>query len=143
MLRAFAAAWLLLCGWSASAGHLPTIAVTPPLVLRLEGRFTEDREHARARGADAVSVRRGDGERWFSAEKARTVGGDQTLDGRSVLAMLAPIHPNLIAVGSAALRDRLAAAPAGLPVALEGLVNRGSRTFLLRDVVVGTAPPNP
>jgi hypothetical protein len=139
MLRVLAAASILLGAWSASAGPLPTIAVHPPLVLRLEGRFAQDREQARARGADAVSLRVGDRERWFSAEKARTVGPDQTLDGRSVLAMLAPIHPNLIAVGSPDLRDRLAAAPAGTPVELEGLVNRGSRTFLLRDVTVG--PP--
>ena len=110
-------------------------------MLRLEGRFVEDREHAGVHGADAVSVRVGNVERWFSAEKARTVGGDQPLDGRSVLAMLAPIHPNLIAVGSPDLRDRLAAAPAGTAVELEGLVNRGSRTFLLRNVTVGTAPP--
>jgi hypothetical protein len=143
MLRAFAAAVVLLCAGSSRAHQPPGIAVNPPLVLRLEGRFAEDRARAHARGADAVSVRVGGAERWFSAEKARTVGGDQALDGRSVLAMLAPIHPNLIAVGSRDLRERLAAAPAGTPVAVEGLVNRGSHTFLLRDVTVGTSPAQP
>jgi hypothetical protein len=110
-----------------------------PIILRLEGHFAPDREHARTEGADAVLVRVDDVERWFAAVRSRTLG-DHPLDGRNVLAALAPFGSELTAVGATELRRRLHEAPIDTPVALEGLVDRGSRTLLLRDVVVG-APP--
>jgi len=116
----------------------PSVDVGPPLLLRLEGSFAPDREGATAGGADAVSMKVGDRQRWFSAVTARTVGGDHALSGRAVLNLLAPLQPNLIVVGTDELRRRLEDAPDGTSVVVEGLVNRGSRMFLLREVAVGT-----
>jgi hypothetical protein len=112
-----------------------------PIILRLAGHFAPDREQAGASGTDVVLLRIDDVERWFAAVRARTLG-DHPLDGRDVLATLAPVRPNLTAVGSAELRRRLRDAPVGVPVEVEGLVNRGSRTYLLRDVVVDAPPPS-
>jgi len=115
------------------------LGIRQPVVLRLEGHFTATRNDARTQGTDAVSIRLGDNERWFAVDTARTVGGDPPVSGRAVLGMLAPLQPTLLAVGDAALRRRLEEAPIGTAVRLEGLVDRGSRTYLLREVVV--APP--
>ena len=115
--------------------------VPQPLLLRLEGHFAADRAAARV-GADPVSMRV-DGEmRWFAVTLARTFGGDQPLSGRDVLNAIAPIEPNLIAVGSADLRHALAGATDGTPLTIEGLVDRGSRSYLLRKVTLPT-PPDP
>jgi hypothetical protein len=130
---------LLACATGAIARDLPMVDVAPPLLLRLEGRFVADREQAAER-ADAVSLRIGDRDRWFAATSARTIGGDHPLSGRAVLNLLAPLEPHLIVVGDAELRERLqSAVEAGAGVVVEGLLNRGSRTYLLRDVTL--APP--
>jgi hypothetical protein len=119
----------------AAAADWPGFPVPRPLVLRLSGHFAHDRAAARAEGADAVSMRL-DGEvRWFASERARTLG-DYPLDGRDVLALVAPMYPNLVLVGPKALRERLLDATIGEAVELEGLLDRGSRVLLLRDVRV-------
>jgi hypothetical protein len=141
MRRALAAAALLVAA-ATSDGREPMLPdIGPPLILRMEGRFAADRQHAADR-ADAVSIQVGERERWLAATKVRTVGADHTLSGRAVLNMLAPYEPNLLAVGREDLRLALTTAPEGAPVTVEGLLNRGSRTFLLREVVIGT-PPSP
>jgi hypothetical protein len=57
-----------------------------------------------------------------------------------VLNLLAPLQPNLLAVGQEDLRLALETASEGSPVTVEGLISRGSRMFLLREVVIGMAP---
>jgi hypothetical protein len=132
---------VLACG-TAMAERFPSETVVRlPLVLRLQGIFAVDREHARAYGADAVSMRIGDDRRWFSAIETRTVGGDPAVSGRTVLNALAPYDPNLLVLGPDDLRARLAAIPPGIPVRVEGLVDRAARTYLLREVIVGNAAP--
>ena len=64
----------------------------------------------------------------------RTVGGDQVLNGQDVLAAVAPFAPNLFVVGPDDLLARLRDAPPGTAVRVEGIVNRGSRTYFLRRV---------
>jgi hypothetical protein len=137
MRRALAIAVLLGVGGASVAREPPLTDTGPPLILRLEGRFAADRQHA-AQRADAVSIRVGDRERWFAATTARTVGGDQPLSGRAVLNALAPFQPNLLAFGREDLRLALETASEGTPVTVEGVVSTGSRTFLLREVVIGT-----
>ena len=140
MRRAIAIAVLLVAAGASLARQPPLIDAGPPLILRLEGRFAADREHASDR-ADAVSIRVGERERWFAATKARTVGGDQAISGRAVLNSLAPFQPNLLALGREDLRLALETASEGSPVTFEGLVDTSARTMLLREVVVGTPPP--
>jgi hypothetical protein len=128
---------------TAVASDFPGFGIERPLVLELQGFFAADRGAAQARGADALVMRVGDDDRWFSAVRARTIGGDQALDGRDVIAMLAPTRPNLIARGARELRDRLASAAVGEPVDVEGLVDRSSHSYLLRIVHVGNEQPPP
>jgi hypothetical protein len=108
-----------------------------PLVLQLTGRFVPDRVHARAGGADALMIRVADRNRWFAAVLARTTG-DAPVSGRTVLDALAPIEPNLIARGPEDLANRLGDARDGATVRMEGIVDRGSRTYLLRTVEIQT-----
>jgi hypothetical protein len=131
---------LLVAASAVVAREPPSVVVSPPLVIRFEGSFARDRNEAAAKGADAVSMRIGGRDRWFSAMRTRTVGADQTRNGRDVLAALAPLQPNLIVTGDEDLRRRLEEAEVGTPIEVEGLVS-GSRTFLLRDVVVRPPPP--
>jgi len=109
--------------------------------LQLDGAFAPDRQSARAGGADAVLVRVAGTERWFGAVRARTVGNDPTLFGRDVLAAVAPVQPNLIALGPDALTQRLAGAADGAAIHMEGIVDIGARTYLLRHVKLADAPP--
>jgi len=122
------------------ASDLPRLNVGPPLQLRLEGSFAPDREHAVARGLDAVRMSLAGRDRWFAARVARTVGGDQPRSGRDVLNALAPFQTSLHVVGSADLVRRIDDAPDGLAVTVEGLVDIESRSYLLRTVVTGSTP---
>ena len=125
---------------AAFAREPPSLNLSPPVVLRLEGHFANDRTEAAANGADPVSMRIGDRDRWFSTVRVRTVGSDQPRTGRDILATLAPVQPNLIVVGAEELRQRLDEADVGAPIEVEGLLS-GSRTLLLR--AVGVQPPMP
>jgi hypothetical protein len=119
-----------------AAAREPDLVLPKPIILRLLGHFAPDRERAQAEGVDAVMIAVDDVQRWFAVDRARTIG-DHALDGRDVLALLAPTTPNLIAVGADDLRRRLRDAPPGTPVEIEGLVERGSHTYLLRRATVG------
>ena len=127
---------------AARAGDLPRLNVGPPLLLRLEGSFAPDRAHAVATGPDAVRMSIAGHDRWFSARVARTVGGDQPVSGRAVLNALAPYQTSMRVVGSADLVRRFDDAPDGAPMSVEGLVDIGSRYYLLRSVVIGSTPPS-
>jgi len=140
MYRAIALGLLFVTASAGVAREPPSVDVRPPLVIRLEGHFASDRTEAAANGADAVSMRVRDRDRWFSAVRVRTVGSDQTRSGRDILADLAPLQPNLIVVGAEDLVRRLDGARVGTPVVVEGLLS-GSRTLLLRDVVVQPQKP--
>jgi len=128
----------------ASAQHPPTVTVHRSTLLQLDGAFVESREAARRRSGEGVSMGFGKTVRWFAVDEARTVGGDPTPSGRDVLNALAPLQPNLLILGPPALREQLSAIPDGTRVRLEGLVDRGARTCLLREVkVAGDAPATP
>lgn len=83
----------------------------PPLVLRLEGVIHSDAAAGKAAGFDVASI----------------------------LAALRPFRPNLFVPGPPALIGALRNAPDGASVRLEGLVDRGTRTYYLREAHV--TPP--
>jgi hypothetical protein len=121
-------------------GPLPNVG--PPLLLRLEGVFERPGAPAVEGAFTVVTVGftgRGDVRR-LAVLRARTVGGDHPLDGKDVLALVAPFTPNFLVTGPAAMTDRVRDAPAGSRIVVEGLVSRGSRTYYLRDVSVDPPP---
>jgi hypothetical protein len=115
----------------------------PPLILHLEGVLAPTEVEARTAGFATVALdllgREGGPTRWLGVTEARTVTLDHSLDGKNVLAIIAPVKPNLLVTGPAAMVAELRDAPAASVVAVEGLVSRGSRTCYLRNVTV--APP--
>jgi len=135
-------ALLLLVAVTIARADTPPGAPRQPIILRLEGHFTADRATARVEGVDAIEIRVGDVERWFAVDSARNMNAMGTVSGRAVLAALAPMQPTLTAVGDARLRQRLSDSPAGAAIRVEGLVDRGSRTYLLREVA-DAMPPKP
>ena len=134
---------LVLAPWMAAAQSPPprAPAIGPPLLLRLEGVLADRKSAARAAGFDAVSIgfQRSDARRWLGVTKARTVGGDNPLDGKDVIALVAPFDPNFLVAGPDELVKRIRDAPAGTALRIEGLVERGSRIFQVRTV----ESPNP
>ena len=110
----------------------------PPLLLKLEGVIQPTRAAAAHTGFTVTSLAFAgaptDAQRWLGVTKARTVGGDQPLDGKDVLALVAPFTPNFLVVGPKELVVQLRDVPPGTAVRIEGLVNRGSRTYFLRRV---------
>jgi hypothetical protein len=117
-------------------GQGPSPNVGPPLILRLDGSIADTREGAAGKGFATVSLAfsRGETRRWLAVKDARTIGGDNYLDGKDVLNILAPFDQNLLVVGPANLVARVRDAPAGTPLRIEGLVDTGGRTYLLRSV---------
>jgi hypothetical protein len=115
-------------------GPFPNVG--PPLLLRLEGLVEPSAAEARGKGFSVVSLGLAgtDERRWFAVTKARTVGGDQPLDGKDVIALVAPFQPNFLAAGPEPLVDQLRNAAPGTRITIEGLVDRGSRTYYLRRV---------
>jgi len=110
----------------------------PPLLLKLEGVIQPTEAAAKRTGFTVTSLAflgaKTEAQRWLGVTKARTVGGDQPLDGKDVLAVVAPFTPNFLVVGPEALVAQLRDAPPGTAVRIEGLVNGGSRTYFLRRV---------
>jgi hypothetical protein len=130
----------------------PLPNVGPPLLLRLDGVIVPSKDAARGVGFAAVSFGflgvEESGPHWLAVTDARTVGGDHPLLGKDVLDILAPFTPNLYIPGPPELAQRLRELAPGTPVRLEGLVDRGSRTYLLRQVEVrqpagGTSSASP
>lgn len=120
-------------------GPLPN--VPRPLLLRLDGVVAGSRRPAEHKGFTAVSLAfvGSDARQWIGVNEARTVGGDQPLDGKAVLEQVEPFTPNFLVAGSDDLITRLRNATPGTHVRIEGLVERGSRTYQLRRVE--TEPP--
>jgi hypothetical protein len=137
VFRTIVAAVVIASCVPATAREFPVIP--QPIVLRLTGRMALDRAAARAERPDVVGLRLGDDTRWLAVDQAVTVH-DHPLSGRAVLDILAPFQSSVIAVGAKELRERLAMAPAGARVSVEGLLDRGSRTLLLREVQTGEPP---
>ncbi len=140
MFRAIAAAVVIASCVPASSREFPVIP--EPIILRLTGRLALDRAAARAERPDVVGLRIGDDMRWMAIDQAVTLR-DHTLSGRAVLNLLAPFQSSVVVVGAKELRERLASAPAGAQLSIEGLVDRGSRTFLLREVQGGEPTSSP
>ena len=76
--------------------------------------------------------------RWLGVTDARTVGADQFVLGKDVLAAVAPFTPNLLVAGPPELVGRLRTAPPGTRVVVEGLVSRASRMYYLRRVEISS-----
>ena len=140
MSRVILSATLLLLAATARAdervptGPLPN--VPPPLLLQLDGVVAGSRRPAERKGFTAISLAfvGSDARQWIGVNEARTVGGDQPLDGKAVLAQVEPFTPNFLVAGSDELITRLRDATPGTHVRIEGLVERGSRTYQLRRV---------
>src|SRR5438477_12868371 len=115
-------------------GPLPNFAV--PLLLQLDGVVAGSRRPAERKGFTAVSLAfvGSDARQWIGVNEARTVGGDGPLDGKAVLEQVEPFTPNFLVAGSNDLITRLREATPGTHVRIEGLVERGSRTYQLRRV---------
>jgi hypothetical protein len=131
LLRAIVAAVVVTSCAPAMAREFPVIP--QPLVLRLRGRIAPARAAARAQSPDVVGLRLGNETRWLAVDEAVTVP-DHALSGRGVLDSLQPFQSTLVVAGASDLRARLAEASIGEIVTVEGVVDRGSRTYLLRDV---------
>jgi hypothetical protein len=138
VLRALVVALVIALAPSARAREFPV--VPKPIILRLTGSFAPDRDAARAHSPDVIGLRVGDDVRWLAIDRVDTVSGDPPLSGRAVLGMLAPLQSTLTAVGASGLRERLASTPMGASLTVEGLVDRGSQTLLLRDVRTDGSP---
>jgi hypothetical protein len=120
-----------------SATELPLPRLGPALLLRLDGVLTTDRAAADKAGFTATSFQflghGADANRWLGVTDARTVGGDVPADGKDVLDAVAPFTPNFIGSGDEKQLKALLALPSGTAIRIEGLVDRGSRSFLLRS----------
>ena len=116
--------------------------ISPPILLQLEGTIHDGAEAARKAGFTMLSV--GfygyDAQRYLGVDDARTVGPETALDGKDVLAEVAPLHPNLLVTGPPAMVRTLLDLPQGKRVRTEGLVMGGSRTYYLRSVEVDPKP---
>ena len=140
-MRAALLALVIACGTANAERFQPDVSRHQPIVLRFEGTFAVDREHARAGNLDAVAMRFGDELRWFSARNVRTVGGDPPVSARTIMNALAPYGGEVVVVGDATLRRRLIDAAVGTPIRVDGMIVGSSRNYLLRDVAVGSVPP--
>ena len=115
---------------------VPGPGIRPPLLLQLDGVIAPTPEAARGQGFAVASLGflGSDARRWLAVTRARTTGGDQPLDGKDVLAAVAPFAPNLLVAGPDELITRLRDAPPDSEVHVEGLVDLGSRTYDVRRI---------
>jgi hypothetical protein len=133
---------LLACAPLALAvdGTPPAVLGGKPLLLRLEGDLHANLAQAREKSPDVATLGFLDGDggkKFLGIEKARTIGADQGTFAKDVLNDLKPFDPNLLLTGPGDLLERIRNAPVGTRVVLEGLLDRGQHTYLLRDVQVG------
>jgi hypothetical protein len=141
---------LVVALWSAAAAAQPGVPpadIRKPLLLQLDGVVSPERPSARQRGFALVSLgflgESSKTQRWLDVVDARTLGGDQSLDGKDVLNALAPFTPHLLVAGPQPLVARLLEQPSGTRVVVEGLIDRGSRTYYLRSVETRPETPTP
>ena len=118
--------------------NLPPIQLRQ-LILHLEGTMASDPATAAAVGFQAVSFGvKGQDPRlrlWLGVDKAYPLG-DYPVLGKDILENVRMYDPNFFVVGSRELVGRFLDLQPGTRVVLEALVDRGSRTFLLRHVDV-------
>src|SRR5437016_9085524 len=122
MSRVILSAILLLLAAAARAdervptGPLPN--VQPPLLLRLDGIVAGSRRPAERKGFTAVSLAfaGSDARQWIGVNEARTIGGDEPIDGKAVLEQVEPFTPNFLVAGSDDLIARLRDATPGTHV---------------------------
>jgi hypothetical protein len=127
----------------AAAQQGPWPNISPPVILQLEGTIHDSPDAARKAGFTMLSLGfygHADAERYLGVDDARTVGPETSLDGKDVLAALAPLRPNLLVTGPSAMVQTLLDLPQGKRVRMEGLVRGGSRTYYLRSVEVDPKP---
>src|SRR5437773_959222 len=130
---------LLATPTGAAAQRVPPFPASgPPLLLKLEGVIQPTRAAAERTGFTVTSLAFAGAptgeQRWLGVTKARTVGGDQPLDGKDVLAVVAPFKPNFLVVGPKELVAQLRDAPPGTAVRIEGSGSRGAHTSSPRRV---------
>jgi hypothetical protein len=121
----------------ATARELPI--VPQPIILRLTGRITRSQAAARAQRPDVVGLQIDGNSRFVAIDQAITTG-DRTISGRAVLDMLGPFATTMLVAGDKQMKHRLLDAADGTPVTVEGLVDKNSRTYLLRHVQAGEPP---
>ncbi|MCW5892426.1 MAG: hypothetical protein KIT14_18040 [bacterium] len=116
----------------------------PPLILRLDGVVASGREEAARIGFTTASfgVLGGapDTRVWLGVDDARTVGGDNAVNGKDVLESLAGYQPTFLLAGPKPLVAQVTSLGVGVRVRLEGLVGRRARTFLVRAVSTDAGP---
>ncbi len=122
----------------ATAREFPIIP--QPIILRLTGRITRSQAGARAQRPDVVGLQIDGDSRFVAIDQAITTN-DRTISGRAVLDMLGPFATTMLVAGDKVMKRRLLDAADGTPVTVEGLVDRSSRTYLLRHVQAGEPPP--
>src|SRR5690242_13690699 len=115
------AALVLLLATAARTEHEPTGPlpnVARPVVLQLDGVIAGSRRPAERKGFTAVSLSfaGSDAQQWLGVADARTIGGDQPLDGKAVLEQVAPFTPTFLVAGSDDLVGRLRDAKPGTKV---------------------------
>lgn len=138
MRRATIAAVVLGAVAVATAREFPVIP--RPIILQLTGRIGRSQAAARAQRPDVVGLQIDADSRWIAIDGAVTEG-DHAISGRAVLDMLGPFATTMLVAGDKQMKHRLRDAPDGTPVTVEGLVDRSSRTYLLRHVQTGESPP--
>lgn len=146
-LSVWAALITVLGAVGASGIDLPPPKLGPALLLRLDGVLTRDEAAAARVGFTVASFgflgHGADADRWLGVTDARTVGGDVAVDGKDVLNAVAPFTPSFLASGAPEQVKALLAVPSGTAIRIEGLVDRGSRTFLVRSFERRDAPAAP
>lgn len=114
-----------------------------PLILELEGVIAKDRDEAARIGfttasfgvlGETTSVRV-----WLGVNAARTAGRDGAPNGKDVLEAVSPYQPNFQLAGQPDDVARLTGLAPGTTVRVQGLVDRGPRTFLVRSVTLPDA----
>ena len=132
------------------AGALPVPAQFVPLpnvgprpLLRLEGVIEHSHDAAKRHGFTVTSFgflgAPASVERWLGVTLARTVGGDQAVNGKTVLLNVSMWQPNFLVSGPPDLSAVLQAFAPGTRVEIEGLLVRGPNGYLLRSVRALTA----
>jgi hypothetical protein len=141
--RAVLAMLLLLA--LAPAGHAGPFSGRrlSPLILEIDGVIAADRDAAAKIGFTTASFgvlgQPEDLRIWIGVNEARTVGRDTAVNGKDILDDMSAYQPNFLLAGSKAQVAQLTELPTGSAVRIQGAVDRGARTFLLRSVTLGTA----
>jgi hypothetical protein len=128
---------------SAATAQLRSPGKPAQILFRLDGMMQADRQRG-VIGFTVVSLGllgNRQETRFLAVTDARTIGGDPGVLGKDILDAVRPFEPDLLVRGPAALLERLYIAAAGDRVSLQGLVNRATRTYFLREALVIPVEP--